>query len=60
MSWEKIGVTFVAKPASTGGGLKVTIPKKTVEAYDLWTADAVEVTLERAHKFQAKTSEGEA
>jgi len=54
VSWEKIGITFVVKPASTGGGLKVRIPKDVVEAYDLWTAQKVEVKLERALKPQAK------
>ena len=54
MSWEKIGITIVAKPASTGGALKVTIPKNIVEAYDLWTAQKVEVRLERALKPQAE------
>jgi len=53
MSWEKIGITIVARPASTGGALKVTIPKNIVEAYDLWTALKVEVKLERALKPQA-------
>jgi len=54
VSWEKVGITFVAKPSSTGGGLKVRIPKKTVDAYDLWTAEAIEVTIDRAKRREAR------
>lgn len=50
MSWEKIGITFNAKPTSSGEGLRVNIPKKTVAAYDLWTAEVLEVTIERAKR----------
>jgi len=48
VSWEKIGVTAVVKPAAHSSGLYLRIPKKTVEAYDLWTAEMVEYTIERA------------
>ena len=50
MSWQKIGITIAAKPSFTGGGLKVRIPKKIVEAYDLWKADMIEVEVKRARK----------
>ena len=50
MSWEKIGITIVAKPSFTGGGLKVRIPSKVVDAYDLWAVDRIEIRIERARK----------
>jgi len=50
MSWEKIGVTIVSKPAAHGSGLYVRIPKKTVGAYDLWNAEMVEFTVDRVKR----------
>jgi len=50
MSWEKIGVTQIVKPAGHSGGLYLRILKETVDAYDLWTAEAVEYTIERVKR----------
>jgi len=48
VSWEKIGVSIVSKPAAHGSGLYLRIPKKMCEAYDLWKAKMVEFTVDRA------------
>jgi len=53
MSWEKIGVTVVAKPVAHGAGIYLRVPKKVVEAYDLITADDVEITIDRAKRKQS-------
>ena len=50
MSWEKLGITIHGKLSHTGGSFKVTIPKKTVEAYDLWAVDDIEVRIERVRR----------
>jgi len=50
VSWEKIGVTIVCKPAAHSSGLYLRVPKKAVEAYDLWTAEMVEFTIERVKR----------
>jgi len=50
VSWEKIGVTVVAKPVAHGSGIYLRIPKRVVEAYDLITAQEVEVTVQRAKR----------
>jgi len=47
VSWEKIGVTVVSKPAAHSSGLYLRIPKKMCEAYDLSYAEMVEFTIER-------------
>jgi len=47
VSWEKIGVTVVGKPAAHSSGLYLRIPKKMCEAYDLFYAEVVEFTIER-------------
>jgi len=50
MSWEKVGVTVVGSPVLHGSGIYVRIPKKTAEAYDLFTAEAIEVTVDRVKR----------
>jgi len=50
MGWEKVGVTIVGKPISHGGGLYVRIPKKTVDAYALYTGLYIEVTVDRVKR----------
>jgi len=50
VSWEKIGVTVVSKPASHGSGLYLRVLKNLVEAYDLWTAEMVEFTIDRVRR----------
>jgi len=57
VSWEKINVTIVCKPASHGSGLYLRVPKKLVEAYDLWAADVIEFTLERAKRPEPEKSD---
>jgi len=47
LSWQKIGVTVVGKPAAHSSGLYLRIPKKVCEAYDLFKAQMVEFTIER-------------
>jgi len=47
VSWEKIGVTVVGKPAAHSSGLYLRIPKKVCEAYDLFRAQVVVFTIER-------------
>jgi len=47
VSWEKIGVTVVGKPAAHSSGLYLRIPKKVCEAYDLFGAQMVVFTIER-------------
>jgi len=47
VSWEKIGVTVVGKPAAHSSGLYLRIPKKVCEAYDLFKAQMVVFTIER-------------
>ena len=50
MNWEKVGVTIVGKPVSHGGGLYVRIPKKVVDAYELYTGLDIEVTVDRVKR----------
>jgi len=50
MSWEKIGVTVVSKPVAHGAGIYLRVPKRVVQAYDLYTALDVEVTIDRARR----------
>jgi len=50
MSWEKVRVTVLVKPAAHGSGLYLRVPKNLVEAYSLWAAETVEYTLERVKK----------
>jgi len=50
VSWEKIGVTVVAKPVAHGKGIYVHLPKRVVDAYDLITAEEVEITVDRAKR----------
>jgi len=54
MSWKKVGVTVVAKPVAHGAGIYVRIPKKVVQAYDLITAEDIEVTIERAKRREVR------
>jgi len=56
VSWEKIGVTAVVKPAAHSGGLYLRILKKTADAYGLWTAEAVEYTIERIKQSEPGNS----
>jgi len=46
--WEKLGFRIAGKPASHGSGLYLRIPKKIADAHDLWTAEIIEFTVERA------------
>jgi len=50
VSWEKIGVSVVSKPAAHGSGLYLRILKNLVEAYDLWNAEMVEFTIDRVKR----------
>jgi len=50
MSFEKIGVTLVMKPAAHGSGLYLRVPKRICEAYDLFAADVVEFTIDRVKR----------
>jgi len=52
VSWEKIGVTVVAKPVAHGAGIYLRIPKRLVQAYDLITAEEIEITVDRAKRKQ--------
>jgi len=47
VSWEKVGITVVGKPAAHSSGLYLRIPKKVCEAYDLFRAQMVVFTIER-------------
>jgi len=49
-TWVKVGITIVGKPGVRGSGLAIQLPKKTCDAYDLWTAEAAEITIERVLK----------
>jgi len=60
VSWEKIGVTVVSKPVAHGAGIYLRIPKRVVEAYDLITAEEIEVELARAKRKTPVEKEGEA
>jgi len=55
VSWEKVGVTVVCKPVAHSSGIYVRIPKRVAQAYDLFTADEVEVTVERARRSQRES-----
>lgn len=50
MSWEKVGVTVVSRPVAHGAGIYLRIPKKVAEAYELYTAEDVEITIDRAKR----------
>ena len=50
MSWQKLGITLLGKLSFSGGSHKVTIPKKVVEAYDLWDVDKIEIRIERVRR----------
>jgi len=50
VSWEKIGVTIVTEPKAHGSGIYLRVPKKVVEAYELISAEAIEVTIDRAKR----------
>ena len=50
MNWQKLGITIHGKLSHTGGSYKVTIPKKTVEAYNLWDVDDIEIRIERVRR----------
>jgi len=50
LSWEKVGVSVVSKPVAHGSGLYLRVLKNLVEAYDLWTAEMVEFTIERVKR----------
>lgn len=52
MSWKKVGVTVISKPVAHGSGLYFRIPKQVCEAYDLFTAEAIEVKIERARTME--------
>jgi len=56
LSWEKIGVTVVSKPVAHGSGLYVRIAKGIAEAYDLFTAEKVEMTIDRALRHVEEAS----
>lgn len=50
MSWEKVGVTVVGKPASHGSGLYLRVKKDVADAYDLYTAEKVEFEIKRVKR----------
>jgi hypothetical protein len=50
MSWEKIGATVVAKPVAHSSGIYLRVPKRVARAYELYTAEEVEFTLDRARR----------
>jgi len=50
MSWEKLNLDLVAKPAQHGGGLYLRIPKKIASAYELYSAELVEFTIKRVRR----------
>jgi len=50
MSWERIGVTVVTKPVAHGSGIYVRIPKDVVEAYGLYEAEKIEITVDRVQR----------
>ena len=50
MSWQKLGITIHGKLSHTGGSYKVTIPKKTVDAYDLCSVEDIEIRIERVRR----------
>ena len=50
MSWQKVGITLVGKLSFSGGSHKVTIPKKVVEAYDLFDVGEVEFEIRRVKR----------
>lgn len=52
MSWEKIGVTVISKPVAHGSGIYIRIPKNVATAYELYTAEKIEVRLERARRVK--------
>ena len=45
MSWQKLGITLLGKLSFSGGSHKVTIPKKVVDAYDLYGVDEIEIRI---------------
>ena len=48
--WEKVGATVVAKPVQHGNGVYLRVPKKVVEAYEIYTAEVVEFTVDRVKR----------
>jgi len=50
MSWEKLGITLLGKLSFSGGSHKVTIPKKVVDAYNLWGVDKIEFEIRRVKR----------
>jgi hypothetical protein len=50
VSWEKIGVTIVTEPKAHGSGIYLRVPKNVVDAYELVTAEKIEVTIDRAKR----------
>jgi len=50
MAWQRVGVTIVVKPAAYGGGLYLRVPKRIAEAYELYTAEAVEFEVKRVRR----------
>ena len=50
MSWQKLGITLVGKLSFSGGSHKVTIPKKVVEAYDLYGVAEIEFEIRRVRR----------
>jgi len=50
MSWEKLSLDLVAKPAQHGGGLYLRIPKKIATVYELYSAELVEFTIKRVRR----------
>lgn len=50
MSWEKIGVTLVCSPKAYGSGIYLRIPKETLEAYELASAEKIEFEIRRVKR----------
>jgi len=57
--WVKVGIRLVCKPAAHGSGLYLRIPKRTVDAYDLFKAEVVEFTVERVQQRGREATEVE-
>ena len=50
MTWQKIGVTLVCSPKAYGSGIYLRIPKETLEAYDLVSAEKIEFEIRRVKR----------
>lgn len=55
MSWEKVGVVIVSAPVARGSGIYIRVRKQICDAYELYTAKAIEVEIRKVKREKSES-----